>query len=155
MGIMDFFRKKQNAKEIVEIEEFVEVEPKEVFVPDISMLELESADWVKFAGRLKQNRLLPNSYVKKPTSVDVGLDVNNRPLVKLTYSSATSTSIRQYLLFQDGIFEYVNGVWKDRVNEELNALSQAMAYEGGTNITQDNDDLPFDIVADTLEKISS
>ena len=39
--------------------------------------------------------------------------------------------------------------------EQFEALSQAMAYEGGTHITQENDDLPFDIIADTLEKISN
>lgn len=50
---------------------------------------------------------------------------------------------------------YGKGAVNDTLNEQLTNLSQAMAYEGGTNITQENDDLPFDIVADTLEKISN
>lgn len=33
-------------------------------------------------------------------------------------------------------------------------LNNAESYDGGTNISQENDDLPFDIEADTLRKIS-
>ena len=59
-----------------------------------------------------------------------------------------------YFPLKSGYY-YGKSAVSEPLDTQLNALSQAMAYEGGTNITQENDDLPFDIVADTLEKISS
>ena len=42
----------------------------------------------------------------------------------------------------------------DTLNQQLEAIHNAVAYEGGTIISQTNDDLAFDIIADTLRKIS-
>lgn len=44
--------------------------------------------------------------------------------------------------------------YPDLNNEWLDITENSMAYEGGTNISQENDDLPFDISANTLKLIS-
>ena len=92
------------------------------FVADISMFELERANWVKFAGMLKQKRILPNSYIKKPADVKVQLGKNGRPMILLTFNSATSSSVREFMLLQDGVFQSVNGAIDDGKNKELNDL---------------------------------
>ena len=83
------------------------------------MFELERADWVKFAGELKKNRILPNSYIKKPADVKVSLGENNRPMILLTFKSATSDSVREFLFLQDRVFQSVNGKVDDGKNQAL------------------------------------
>lgn len=128
MGIMDYFRVYANFKKslLEEKEEEVEDIVQEEFVPDISMYELDKVNWVKFAGRLKANGVLPNSYVKKPAGIDVFVDNNNRPMISLTFNSATSDSVRDYLLLQDGVYEYVNGKLRRATNEKLIELWESL-----------------------------
>jgi len=133
MGIMDFFRKK-NIKETTEENEEKNsdgVVLEKEFLADISLCELHNVDWSEFGAKLKQNRILPNSYIKKPSKVEVLLDKKNRPKVMLEFKSSTSKSVREFMLLQDDIFQYVNGaienenekryklieVWKNYQNE--------------------------------------
>ncbi|MBR2909629.1 MAG: hypothetical protein IKC11_04705 [Clostridia bacterium] len=130
MGLFDFLKKnkKQEAKvEKVIFEKNDNKQPLEVeekqnkkpFVADISMYEFENADWTAFGSILKQNRILPNSYIKKPAEIEVTLSKKGQPMVMLTFNSATSSSIRKYMLLQDGVFEYVNGAVDDGKNADL------------------------------------
>lgn len=119
MGIMDFFRKKAEGKSIEEIED--EVYNEEVFIPDISLFELDSVNWSQFGLILKQNNILPNSYPRKPVRVEVSLDKDNRPMATLEFNSSTSDSVRKYILMQDSIVEYINGV-KKTFNNDLNKV---------------------------------
>ena len=119
MGILDFILNKK--KESCEIVEDKKEDVKTTFTSDISMVELENVDyWDELGSVLKQKRLLPASYPKKPDLVEVSLGKNNRPYARLTFNSSSSSSVRQYLLLQDGVFEYVNGAIDDGKNPELN-----------------------------------
>lgn len=101
---MDFFRKR--VEEIKEKEE-ISSEEKE-FVSDISLYEFENVNWTEFGGKLKQKRILPNSYAKKPTSVEFKLRDGNRPAVFLTFDSTTTHSFKKFMLFQDGAYGTVD-----------------------------------------------
>ena len=120
MKFIDKIRRKKT--ETIEEEKIAEKQTKteqKPFVADISMFELERADWVKFAGELKKNRILPNSYIKKPADVKVSLGENNRPMILLTFKSATSNSVRELLLLQDKVYQSVNGAMYNGGNQEL------------------------------------
>lgn len=119
MGIMDFFRKKSSEQQVEQVVDPVEAS-KKVFVSDISMFELEGTNWTEFGSVLKRNAILPNSYPKKPDDVVVGLGKDNRPYASLTFNSTTSSSVRKYLLLQDGVYEYVNDAIDDGKNVKLN-----------------------------------
>lgn len=124
MGIMDFFRNKQNGKVAVKTDTEtnkvkVQAEDEEPFVVDLSLVELDNADWAEFAGILKKNRILPNSYVKTPVEKQLGLDENGRPKIRLKFESATSSSVRELVLFQDNVTQYVNGNVSDKQHTEL------------------------------------
>lgn len=123
---MKFFDKIRRKKtEMIEAEKTAEQKTEteqKPYVADISMFELERADWVKFAGELKKNRILPNSYIKKPADVKVSLGENNRPMILLTFKSATSDSVREFLFLQDGVFQSVNGKVDDGKNQALNDM---------------------------------
>ena len=117
MGIMDFLSKKkgirnfmpepeEQEKEVIKTDEVVQ---KPQFVADIAMFELKNFDWSEFGSELKQNKILSNSYNKKPSNIEIILDENNRPMVKLTFESSTSDSIREFNLMQDGATQYING----------------------------------------------
>ena len=115
MGIFEFFLVKNLAGKKCddlrkEKENNIVIDEKEFFA-DISMCELNNVDWSKFAGVLKQNGVLSNSYVKKPTSVEVSLDKQNRPKVTLEFKSATSDSVRKIELFQDKAYLFQNYVF--------------------------------------------
>jgi hypothetical protein len=43
----------------------------------------------------------------------------------------------------------------DTLQEELNIIEKLLSYKGQTNISQENDDLPFDMVATALKDLSS
>lgn len=62
---------------------------------------------------------MPNSYNKKPITVDVKLDKKGEPMVLLTFNSATSDSVREYLLMQNEALQSVNGVMNNLKNQEL------------------------------------
>lgn len=118
MGI--FSRKGNNSRETIEQQtELKEVEEKKPFVADISLYEFEKVDWSEFGAILKQNKILPNSYDKKPAEVDIKLSKDGQPMVLLTFNSSTSDSVREYLLLQDEVHQSVNGVVKDGKNQEL------------------------------------
>jgi len=115
--------KKFNTRE-VELEETKElsqekIEEKAPFVENISLYEFENADWEDFGRKLKQNRILPNSYPKEPSNIDIRLSKKGEPMVLLTFNSSTSNSVRKYMLLQDGAFEYINGAVDDGKNQEL------------------------------------
>ena len=112
----------QNRMEMADKSTDVESVKPEPFVADISMYELENANWVEFAALLKQNRVLPNSYIKTPAEVKVALGENNRPMALVTYLSATSSSMREFLLLQDGVFQSINGVSDEGKDKKLNEL---------------------------------
>ena len=72
MGIFDIIRKtrdKDNKTDVVDKPE-QKIEDKQEFVSDLSYLELQNADWVSFAGILKREGVLSNSYDKKPASIE-------------------------------------------------------------------------------------
>ena len=94
-------------------------EEKETFLADISLHQLKNADWEKFGSILKQNKILPNSYIKQPTAVEIKTTTNARPMVLLTFNSSTSNSVRRFKLLQDGAFQYINGTIDDGKNQEL------------------------------------
>ena len=124
MGIFEFLKKKTDTANEMDfaIKSDKKVEEKEEFVADISMLELEKEDWSKFGSLLKQNKILPNSYVKKPVSVEVTLDKQARPMVTLQFNSSTSNSVRKYMLLQDGAYEIINDAGDIGRNELLNVV---------------------------------
>lgn len=125
MNIFDYFSKKMIDK--VE-DEKVSTEKQIVSIPissqSLSTFELADANWEYFAGVLKENKALPNSYDKKPTSVIVSLDKRKQPKVTLTYESKTSDSVRKLALMQDSAHQLVNGALCDNKiqNELLNDL---------------------------------
>ena len=119
MKIFEKLRRKSQTEEVKQEEQQTQKAP---FMADISMFELERADWTKFAGELKKNRILPNSYIKKPADVKVSLGENNRPMILLTFKSATSDSVREFLFLQDGVFQSVNGKVDDGKNQALNDM---------------------------------
>ena len=128
MGIMDFFRSKHveksaQGKENCKVEDVIQL-------PDISMFELETADWEKFAGILKRDGILANSYKKQPKEMHVSLDENNRPMITLTFESATSTSIREVELTQDSAIQYINGIISGGIkNQDLISTWKAFQEE--------------------------
>ena len=86
---MGFFNRKK-IKEIKQEIPVSEVEKKEPFVANLSFIELQNADWIRFAGVLKKEGVLANSYDKKPVSIEYYLDKQNRPVVELIFKSTTS-----------------------------------------------------------------
>lgn len=68
---------------------------------------------------LKQNRILPNSYNKIPSDIIVSMDKDKRPMVNLEFKSTTSNSVREFMLFQDGAMQKINGVPQDSKNQNL------------------------------------
>lgn len=85
------------------------VEKKESFVSDLSYIELQNADWVGFAGILKREGVLSNSYDKKPVSIEYSFRKDNSPMVELTFKSKTSDSVRKVKLTKDKAYLFVNG----------------------------------------------
>ena len=127
MGIIDFFKKKKikdtelnNEKLNVEVEK--QAMENEKFIPDISLYDFENTDWLEFGRLLKQNKLLPNSYNKKPSEVVVKLSKAGQPMVLLTFKSETSNSVRKFMLLQNQAFQYVNDAIGDGKNQELNNI---------------------------------
>lgn len=128
MGIFEFLKKKQDKENQIDFTDNSkqEIERKEKFVPDLSFVELQSADWVEFAGILKRNHVLSNSYNKNPISIEYSLAKDNTPMVELAFKSKTSNSIRKVQLFNDRAFLYVNGAIEafpeTQRNKDLNKL---------------------------------
>ena len=132
MGIMDFLIKKsksiKSAKMDVADKLGKEVELKEEFVADLSFVELQNADWVKFAGKLKRERVLSNSYDKNPIHIEYSLARDNSPMVELIFKSKTSDSVRKIRLMRDRAYLSVNGAIEafpeTQRNKDLNKLWQ-------------------------------
>lgn len=138
MGIMDFFRKKTSVNEEKRNEmDFVDKndnknEQKEEFVAPLSYVELQNADWVKFAGILKREGVLAPSYEKRPSEINYSvinskLSSNvNTVKVELIFNSKTSDSVRKVDLYNDEAVLYVNGApekWpQTQRNKDLNRL---------------------------------
>lgn len=125
MGLMDFFHNRvEKTSKTVDSEENKELLEKE-FISDISLTELDNVNWSEFGGRLKKNLILPNSYNKKPSKVQVKIDSNCRPMVLLTFDSSTTTSFKQFMLYQNqacgtissGKLSELNRVWLEYVQE--------------------------------------
>jgi hypothetical protein len=93
---------------------------KEEFVADLSYVELQYADWPRFAGMLKRDGVLSNSYDKKPVTVEYSLDKQNSPVVELTFRSKTSDSVRIVLLTTDRAYLFVNGAAETNPETERN-----------------------------------
>ena len=116
MGIFEFLKKKQDKSNEMDFAGKSEVNSKEKeikqeekFVADLSYVELQYADWKKFAGILKREGVLSNSYDKNPVSIEYSLDKDNSPVVELTFRSKTSDSIRRVKLIKDSAYLTVNG----------------------------------------------
>lgn len=130
MGIFEFINKKHNKTNEMDfaIKSDKKVEEKEMFISDLSFVELQSADWVKFAGVLKKEGVLSNSYDKNPISVEYSIAKDNSPIVELTFKSKTSDSIRKVQLLKDKAYLFVNGVIEafpeTQRNKDLNKLWQ-------------------------------
>ena len=134
MGIFEFLKKKQDkANEMGFADKSMQsFEPKEDFVADLSFVELQGADWKKFAGILKREGVLSNSYDKKPVSIEYSLDKDNNPVIELTFKSTTSDSVRKIQLFNDHACLYVNGALcmypETQSNKDLNKLWKNYQY---------------------------
>ena len=82
--ILKRFNKHNEERQPVQQE--VKEEQKEQFISYISMIEFENVDWSDFGRILKQNRILPNSYLKKPAEVEVKTSKKGQPMVILTFN---------------------------------------------------------------------
>ena len=124
---------RRKIKEINQQTEIKEVEKKEPFVADLSFIELQNADWIRFAGVLKKVGVLANSYDKKPVSIEYYLDKQNRPVVELTFKSTTSESIRKVQLMEDKAYLFINGVIEvfpeTQRNKDLNKIWKKVQEE--------------------------
>jgi len=111
MGIFEFLKKKHYKSNEMDfaVKSGKEVEEKKEFVSSLSFVELQSADWVKFAGILKKEGVLSNSYDKNPISIEYSIAKDNSPMVELTFKSKTSDSIRKVQLLKDEAYLFVNG----------------------------------------------
>lgn len=118
---------KQNKNNLLEQEVTIQeqIAPKEPFVAENSIYELEDTDWLEFGRILKQNKVLPNSYLKNPSKVEVKSSKNGKPIVVLTFNSATSNSVRKFMLLPDKAFQYINGAIDDGKNQTLNNIWKA------------------------------
>lgn len=143
MGIFKKLKKvsKTNDENVVQKQEVKEEVKKEPFVADIGLCEFENVNWEEFGRILKQNKILPNSYLKKPSIVDVKLSTKDRPMVLLTFTSATSNSIREFLLLQDKVFQSINGRVDDGKNQELiniwNKFKEEIRYRNFLNTNRE------------------
>ena len=149
MGIFEYLRKKHNKENEMEFvakqAKPVEEEQKEEFVADLSYVELQYAEWDRFAGMLKRDGVLSNSYIKKPVSVIYSLDEQNSPVVELTFKSKTSDSVRKVQLMKDRAFLFVNGAIEaypeSERNKTLNSLwktyQQSLRYYNYLNTNRE------------------
>ena len=87
---------------------------------ELSLLELGEINWIEFGARLKQEQLLPPSYDRKPTKVNISLSKQNKPKVELVFNSKTSDSYRTIMICNDNeIYEYTNGAINQPTRLEL------------------------------------
>ncbi|MBE5738178.1 MAG: hypothetical protein E7354_00370 [Clostridiales bacterium] len=126
MGIIEFFRKKfakDEAEQTTTVDQGVS---EEKFVSDLSFVEMQDADWRKFAGILKKEGVLSNSYEKSPVSIEYYVAKDNTPVVDMTFKSATSDSVRRVQLMNNSAFLFVNGAIESfpetKRNKDLNRL---------------------------------
>lgn len=74
MEIFDFLNNKKLKDNAKLKDNTIKNSNNETFVSDIRIVELDKVDWSKFGCLLKQNRILPNSYIKQPSKVEVLVD---------------------------------------------------------------------------------
>lgn len=129
MSVLDkiFGKRKQKTEPVIEESKTASVDEliankKTSFEPEISMFELENADWRVFSAWLKSKTILPNSYVKKPVRVQVAIDERKKPMVLLTFVSETSDSVREILLMQDDVSQSINGVVNGKNDEQIKEI---------------------------------
>lgn len=90
------------------------------FVEKLSLLELSEIDWSEFGAKLKQEKLLPPSYDRNPTSVKFRLSKTNKPIAEIVFNSKTSDSYRMVMIHDDNdVFEYTNGAQNSPTRKEL------------------------------------
>jgi len=135
MGIFDIIRKtrdKDNKTDVVDKPE-QKIEDKQEFVSDLSYLELQNADWVSFAGILKREGVLSNSYDKKPASIEYSFRKDNSPMVELIFKSKTSDSVRKVQLMNGKAYLFINGATENfpetQRNKTLNKIWEEFQEE--------------------------
>lgn len=115
MGIFEFLKKKNNnqlneeqkAEERVEEREASDSSYENEALP-LTMVDFNNVDWSKFGAILKREKLLPPSYDKKPTSVEISLAKDKLPKVELIFSSKTTDNTRKILIHDDEIWDMGN-----------------------------------------------
>ena len=124
MGILEFLQKKRDKENEIDfaVKSENKVEQKEKFVSDLSYIELQSADWAKFAGILKREGVLSNSYDKNPMDINYSIAKDNSPVVELTFQSKTSDSVRKVQLLKEHAYLYVNGKIEESPESQRNVI---------------------------------
>lgn len=85
----------------------------------ISSEEFLKLDFSKFGAMLKQRRLIPPSYDRKP---EVRVSVaNNMPRVELVFRSTTSDSYKTIKIHQNNIYTFTNGSLMSRDHDVVHA----------------------------------
>lgn len=108
MGLLDKLFKRKKEEQIEEIKtelnedarktSFFEPSVMEKYPEGLPLTVLEYLDYSKFGAMLKQERLLPPSYDRKPIKVEID-GVFDKPRVILTFKSKTSDSERMYSIY--------------------------------------------------------
>jgi len=105
------------------------------FVEKFSLLELSNINWCEFGAKLKQEKLLPSSYDRNPTSVKFSLSKDSKPIVTIVFNSKTSDSYRTIMIHDDNdIYEYTNGAQNLPTRKELVDVWQDFKKQQKTKI---------------------
>jgi len=86
---------------------------------ELTLLELGEVDWTEFGSRLKQSQLLPPSYDRKPSKVNISLHTDNSPKVEIVFNSKTTDSYRTFKIYNNRIHEFVNGSNEANTRQEI------------------------------------
>lgn len=116
MSLFDKLFKRSQEQKIEEIKDtnveqpkMVEVEHKDIptifqkYPKGLPIDVLETIDYSKFGAMLKQEKLLPPSYDRKPASVEIKM-LGDFPTVKLTFKSKTSPSHCSLAIYEYNVF---------------------------------------------------
>lgn len=92
------------------------------YYPMLLEEELRSVeDWSEFASACKNSCVMPNSYLVQPKRVIVST-ISGRPILKLRFDSATSSSYRWYIINGLDVACSVNGSANYKTSEALNRV---------------------------------
>ena len=108
MGLLDKLRKRKKEEQVEEVKEqpaikdmpmteiSLKYEPTvfQKYPNGLPLTVLEYIDYSKFGAMLKQERLLPPSYDRRPAEIEVFLDAENIASVELVFKSKSSNSYR-------------------------------------------------------------